>query len=380
VEVKTWENEGGSVLPDSEPSTAAVSPVVEAHAASGSTVEVPPAQGSVASVEARPVALEPVAPEPVAPEPAPVAVAPVVETELPEARVLLCTSIGPGKEYSAAFLMAAIRTLQGVAAVHVVLDGIPMPPELAALLPSETLVELPSPTEDWGALPAARTARAREAQRLAAIAGEYTHLYFHDADTIPPVDIIPRLLAHQEAVATGLYNMRGRSDVAVPVAPIPYSTWPPAWPGFAGLHSDGKGNYRAAHFGMGCFLIDQATLEKVPFITPEQCFARNIPEDVAWGADLAKVGGSVLVDPSLSCWHANGDGTANHLLVGGVESTAVWTDTPHFVSNRLGEWEAGVPHYGLSEEDLAALGAGFTTGHYPRLTVEVRRTEEIIPA
>jgi hypothetical protein len=295
-----------------------------------------------------------------------------------QAKVLLCTQVGPGKEYSLAFLLSTVRSLQGVAGIHIVLDGIPVPPELANLQANETLLDLPVVTEDWGALPAARTSRAREAQRQAALAGDYTHLYFHDADTVPHADIIPRLLAHQEAVATGIYNIRGRSTVAIPVAPVPHEGWPAAFHGLAGLHPDGAGRFRAAHFGMGCFLIERATLEKVPFRSAEECFARNTPEDVAWGADLAAIGGSILVDPSLSCWHADGDGTANRLLVGEETPTAVWTDTPYFVHNRLGEWQAGIPHYGLSDKDLATLGPGFLTGHYPRLTVEVRRTEEIL--
>lgn len=302
------------------------------------------------------------------------------------AKVLLCTSIGPGKEYSLGFLLAIVRGLEGIAGIHIVLDGVPatgdiadLPEALKHLAENEVVLYLHAPGEDdnWASDPGARVARVREAQRLAAIEGDYTHAYLHDADMIPPIDIVTKLLEHKEAVATGFYNIRGRRGVELPTAPIPNRTTPVPLYGLASLQRDGP-YFRTVHFGMGCMLITRDLLERIPFRTPQSCAEGRITEDVAWGADLADLGGNILLDPALSCWHANNDGTANRLLVGEETSAAIWTDTPFFVHNRLGEWQAGVPHYGLSEADLQSLGPGFLTGHYPRLTVEVQRTEEIL--
>jgi len=52
----------------------------------------------------------------------------------------------------------------------------------------------------------------REYFRRIALAGTYTHLYFFGVDTIPPKDVLERLLSHDKAIVGGVYWGRHNAD------------------------------------------------------------------------------------------------------------------------------------------------------------------------
>jgi hypothetical protein len=291
-------------------------------------------------------------------------------------KTLICSSLGADKLYCLPFFLTTLRALGGDA-VSIVCDGFPVPEELqAALQENETAVSLPEVEgADWALDAGARTGRVREYQRQEALMGDYTYAYLHDCDMLPPADILAHLAAHDLPATSGLYNMRGRSVVAIPAAGTPCTEQPGPMTGLVDLQPC-SGGYLAAHVGMGCLLLRRDALE-VPFRTPEALHQTGLSEDVAWGADYWATGGRIFVDPTLPCWHVDNDLTANRLRVGEEARGAIWTDTPHFVRNAFGLWERGIPLFGLSEEAMAQLSPGFVVGDYPRLTVEVKRLEEI---
>ena len=280
--------------------------------------------------------------------------------------VLIATIIGPGKEYCSPFLAQTLRELVAEAGdgaqAHclTVMDGsnwTPVPQSLPGLW--ETL-----PQEFWGDRAIgqyARQARMRNRCREVFLSGDWTHLYFHDPDTIPPAGTLAKLLAHDAPMATALYNGRTYDSVMIPMWPQhPILSTEPIW-------CDG--------FGMGAMLIRRDVLEAVAFQDGEP------GEDIGFGRDAIAAGGwRTLVDTSLNCWHVREDLTANRVTVHAERAGVVWTDYPHFVSNRYGAWERNVARHDLTPEQIESLPPGFESDNYARLEFERRPLAELVNA
>jgi hypothetical protein len=233
-------------------------------------------------------------------------------------RVVVSTSVGPGKEYVRQMLPGVLLALAGNAPYPVeflvTFDGVD---------PFETLsvagccVQSLS-REGVDALTIdGRLARMRESQRLFFLARrDFTHLYWHDSDMIPPADVLARLLETDAPLASALYNLRGDhgGQMAVRLAPDgPASAEPASVPVVDGRH------VVASAVGMGALLVRRDVLEATAFRSPESYVHREWGEDIRWCLDT---GLPVLVDVTLPCWHVAEDGTGTRPTLSVAEQTA----------------------------------------------------------
>lgn len=139
-----------------------------------------------------------------------------------------------------------------------------------------------------------------------ALRAEVTHIFWTESDMILPVDTVPRLLAVNKPIVSGIYFLRGGSGqpclykrTAIEIKENPY------------LHTpitmyDERGPFKVDCPGMGCVLMDIDVFKKVP----EPWFdlkANDLDKKNGYGQDLyfyTKVrwaGIEVWVDPSVIC-------------------------------------------------------------------------------
>jgi cellulose synthase/poly-beta-1,6-N-acetylglucosamine synthase-like glycosyltransferase len=143
---------------------------------------------------------------------------------------------------------------------------------------------------------------------------KYTHLFFLDADVIPPADIIPRLLEHNKPICCGWYpsdrnvsfNRAGQQFKMRMKMPMVYG------------HIDGFSREltlqrlwtledltparleEVSSTGMGCALIRREVLEKIRFISDD---SQRASEDTIFCKDARKAGYKTYVDTRLGCRH-----------------------------------------------------------------------------
>lgn len=224
------------------------------------------------------------------------------------AKVLLASSLARGKEYSAPLLLSTVRELQGVSDVIVTLDGINW--DIPIGWHCQRLVDDPA------LIIHGRLARMRKGQRQLFLSGDWTHLYWHDSDMVPPVDIIPRLLALDVPVASGIYNRRGDKEVCLCVFSR-FGVREGERPGDTVVDEiemvDGVASMAGA--GMGCMLVQRDILERFGFREPSSYTMDGNGEDVRWCRDLYEAGIPVTVDWKLPCWHVDDDGTGTRPIV-----------------------------------------------------------------
>jgi hypothetical protein len=291
-------------------------------------------------------------------------------------KVLGVTAVGPGKEYTQAFLGRAMAQVQGVSEWWVALDEASLPvglPEGAVLQPLGAYDGPPDPRR-YG-----RIARMREAAREYFLLGDWTHLFFLDCDIIAPAATVLTLLGHNRAVASGAYVLR---DNSLPQLPVQYED--PAIAKAAPVKSvvnyridEGDPIFEVLCSGMGCMLIDRSTLERVPF-RPPAFFTLEQPdgEDYQWCYDA---GEKVLLDAGVCCWHVSASGLANQLVVGEVGTTATYQGSVEYVTTRHGVFARGVPVGGLTAEQIGTLGPEFKVEQRHSLSVIWRPLEAILP-
>lgn len=219
-------------------------------------------------------------------------------------KVLLCTSLCEEKRYTIPLLQKVLPHLDGVAGVLIVADGIPFPQPLCKMATYMHILTALSPQS--GICIHGRIARVREATRLQYmhyLPDSYTHIYWHDSDMVPDPDTIPRLLAHNAPVVSGLYPLRGQSETTtLAVCLSDEAQGEEEWD----LVEMFEGTFPALAAGMGCMLVDRATVERVPFRPPDWYTAGGYGEDIRWGKDL---GIPVLIDTNVRPYHVDEDGT-----------------------------------------------------------------------
>lgn len=156
--------------------------------------------------------------------------------------------------------------------------------------------------------------------------GGFTHLFFLDDDTIPPHDAIPRLLAHNLPIVSGVYYRRS-PPIGLPVMLKDV------------FDEKGKllGRQHCVQYqipcllevdyvGSGCLLIKREVLEKCPpqtrscpnckvdFESEHRWFDwavdridlppdRKLSEDYTWNFHVRKHGYKIMVDTSIQCRH-----------------------------------------------------------------------------
>lgn len=143
-------------------------------------------------------------------------------------------------------------------------------------------------TGQWGEQDAVK--QQREFARLLAIERNATHLYFMDADTIPPLDAIPRLLAHNAPIIGGLYHSRAEGSESRIVA----------W-----RQDDDQQAFRnepspveVDGMGMGCVLLAREAFTSFSFMD----WVNKDDDYPAYDA-LRANGYKVLLDTAIVCKH-----------------------------------------------------------------------------
>lgn len=131
---------------------------------------------------------------------------------------------------------------------------------------------------------------------------EYTHLFFLDSDTEPPLDVIDRLLAVDSPLAVGCYallmpeglrwalSIRGDDGRYRLLKELPYP--------------DRPFNVDAA--GAGCLLIRRDVFDKVKwpwFKWVEHADGAQMSEDVYFFDQCRAAGIPLVCDPRVRCYH-----------------------------------------------------------------------------
>ena len=278
-------------------------------------------------------------------------------------KVLLASSVGPGKEYVFPWLSRSLSRINGISDIYVAIDGITVPDGVT--WPQNAVIE-PLPPYNGPSDPRrfGRIAVARESARAYFLAGDWTHLLFVDADTILPADAVDSLVSLNAHVASGIslvrdYNVpqtSARADVGL-------------------LLYDGP-TFTIEYSGMGSMLIDRETLTRVAF-RPSEFFSADSPngEDFQWCEDS---GVPIIVTSAVNCWHVSADGNANRLTIGPKENTVVYHGSPQMVTNRYGMWTDGVARGGLTAEEIATLGPDFTQRLGRVVGVEWRKVADLV--
>lgn len=287
-------------------------------------------------------------------------------------KVLIATTIGEAKRYCTPFLVKQLSSkFNDVPHDHlIVADNA----DFSQLAVQATYIQLPEYNRPDNHLFSGRIARLREACR-AYFAEKmddmgYTHLYFHDADMLPPANIISALMGYKAPIATGIYPIR-----SLDYAAIPAYHGEDSGQSFTStlLGTDGD-QMTALAFGMGCMLIEAELAKSVPF-RPDSWWtpANRLGEDYQWCLDTHQ---PAIVNLTQSCWHATDGDLASKLQVGPSATGVVWVENG-IATNRYGYWHPMAPRYDLTEDQADQLGAGFVRFEGRSLTLLTQKTSEL---
>lgn len=271
-------------------------------------------------------------------------------------KTLLCTSLSPEKLYALPYLWDTLRTIQGADRVLITIDR--LTPE--QILPEQPLPEHYQIIEETIAPDLSiphRIGIIREAQRQAFLQSDAAYLYFHDADQIPPNDIIPKLQSHSVDAITGLYNQRRADEVLLPMtAPyIPCETMQAPIP--------------ITDFGFGSVLFSRHTAETVAFVTDGNFEPDAQSEDATYCRHMALHNITLYIDPALTSWHIREDNTVNRLTAIEPATACIWVDYPATITNKHGLWLRNRPRFNLTEP---LQTSGFLSISALRCTLEIQ--------
>jgi hypothetical protein len=282
-------------------------------------------------------------------------------------KIMLASSIGPSKEYAADILKHSVRILKYKTST-VVFDG--HPSSISGLIHYFDDMQIDTAVcanvNSAGKLSTIeRIANIREATRKEFLKSDCSHLFFLDADIIPPVACIEKLASHRAAIATGIYPLRDFSQIHLPALTEGKTGKPLFGAPYVQRSVDG--------FGMGCMLIRRDVLEKTEF--RQGADLSKLGEDYGFCVDS---GHKVLVDPAVSCWHVHSNGVAGRFAVGKARAGVVWEGSARHATNQFGRWERGVPRYDLSPEKIRQLGPEFVSGRYTPVQVETAMQADLL--
>jgi GT2 family glycosyltransferase len=120
-----------------------------------------------------------------------------------------------------------------------------------------------------------------------------THLFFLDADVVPPPDTLTKLLAAGEPIVSGLY--RKRLPPYEPMAFVKNSPIPIKGPRLR----------KVDVVGAGCLLIERKVFEKIdpPWFTSQWTDEGHLSEDFSFCEKARAAGFEVYVDTSIRPLH-----------------------------------------------------------------------------
>jgi hypothetical protein len=144
---------------------------------------------------------------------------------------------------------------------------------------------------------------ARNTACQRALEHNYKWLFFLDDDVLAPSDTIPRLIAHNKPIISGLYYRR-----AAPISPVMLRETPQ---GTTWINDFTAGELCSVDLvGAGCLLISTQVLRQVPWPWfdwlldhPELPERERCSEDFAFCRKARKVGHQIMVDTSIQCLH-----------------------------------------------------------------------------
>lgn len=289
-------------------------------------------------------------------------------------KILLATSLAESKAYCLPFLERAISRLNNVSEVLVTFDN------NASFLGD---IELP---ENWVKceLPLPKTlgrtsriAAIRESQRKYALASDFDYLYWHDADMIPPPDILERLLSHDRGIASGIYTVRTYREPLASVmvkSPVAHGCEYLQNTGLLGRESKGE----VIGIGMGCMLVRRDVLA-TSFRSPKWYVDGQSGEDYQFCIDAFARGHSrPLVDLSRTVWHVDEALVANRPNIGEPSACITYLGLMQEISNQWGIWRRGVPVWGQSIPREALHPDDFLYTESRKVVVESVSAEEAL--
>lgn len=139
--------------------------------------------------------------------------------------------------------------------------------------------------------------KQREFFRTQTLDHNFTHLFFVGADTIPPLDALPRLLAHGKDVVGGVYFGRHGAGNGLPNTAV---AWRHSQPDFNTRENLEKQTelQKVDGMGMDCVLFSRKTLEGINF-TEHQVNDDDYPVY----DKLIRQGFEIYLDPTIICKH-----------------------------------------------------------------------------
>lgn len=134
-----------------------------------------------------------------------------------------------------------------------------------------------------------------------------THLFFLDADIVPPADTLMKLLATCKPIVSGLYRRR-----LPPYEPMAFVKNKP-------IPIKGPRLRKVDVVGAGCLLIRREVFEKInpPWFTSEWTDKGHLSEDFSFCEKAQEAGFEIIVDTSVRPLHLEpmGVGTSNRNTV-----------------------------------------------------------------
>jgi len=148
--------------------------------------------------------------------------------------------------------------------------------------------------------------QARNHIARCAIEGQFSHVFFVDADIVLPPDALLKLLAHDKDVVSGLY---GRKRIGSNVVEV-FNWNPNARNGVSTLQLKQlmpPGLHKVAAVGLGCCLIKTGVFKRMQYPMFEYFYPEDptmtISEDIVFCQNVYDNKMVVFVDSSVVCGH-----------------------------------------------------------------------------
>lgn len=293
--------------------------------------------------------------------------------------VLLATSIGLGKEYTLDFLPRVLADLESLGDVLITIDSnVEVSFNALNLMGSNVTVNtLTKGRMADDTIRAGRISRVRQdATAYFKAHPEYTHLYFHDCDMIPPNNIIAKLLETREDFVGALYIMRGQTTPSLAMLGEKGGTY--ADMSVLDIGSESTLNVYAV--GTGSMLLSRVVCDAIDFRNPS--FFKDelqLGEDFQFCADWKELDPKNTVKCLLlpkGIWHVDGEKSAR-CNVAEEQMTARYIGLSAQVRTMHGIWDTNKWRT-IGDYEASMLGVSFETKVQRALVVETASTSSVM--
>lgn len=138
----------------------------------------------------------------------------------------------------------------------------------------------------------------REFFRQLALQNNFDYLYFHGADTIPPADVIERLLSPNYPIVGGVYWTRAKADTCHAIASIEGCETEEKDMVLMPCDNDPYPYEEVTISGLDCMLIRKDVLDRVGWLG-----WAVTDDDWPYCGILRNLGYSILLDRTVQCEH-----------------------------------------------------------------------------